>query len=154
IAFPDESEIMLVSLSAGAPEGLDQIVNAVVQTFFNEVVNAERNRKLDRVNSLDLAYKKAEVELRSKRSDLRQLVERLGSSDSSTLTLVQQNSLQQFAAYNSKFVQVRFELLQAQNEQAAAQAAKEGDIAPISEGELAAALRTDRRSVELLATKH
>ena len=152
VTFPDESEVMLVSLSGESPEGLDKLVNAVVQAYFDEIVFAERNQKLERLNSLELAHKKAESELRVKRTELKQLVERVGSGDSMALTIVQQNSLNQFAQFQQQYAKVQFELMQAEGELDAADKALETKI-PLSDRQLNLVLRTDPIAVQIIAEK-
>jgi capsular exopolysaccharide synthesis family protein len=156
VVFPDESELMFVSLTADGAEGLHQLLNGVVKAYFDEVVFAERNRKLERLNSLELAYKKAEVELRAKRTDLKQLVERVGSADAGALTVVQQNTLQQYASYQQKYAQLRFELIEAQGELELAEAtatAQDDSQITISDHEMLLAMRADRECERIRAEK-
>ncbi len=116
VTFPDDSEIMHVSLSAGNAERLHQLVNGAVKAYFDEIVFAERNRRLERLNNLELAYKKAESELRSKRTDLKQLVDRVGTGDLTALTLQQQNVLRQYTAIQQLLSKQHLELTQALGE--------------------------------------
>ena len=150
VAFPDESEVMHVSLAAGNPEGLSQLVNGVVQAYFDEVVFAERSRKQERLNSLELTRTKVEADLRSKRTELKQLVERIGIGDVNTLTIQQQNSLNQYATVQQYATKSRFELMQAEGELELHEAAvnsPEEDV--VSEPELLLAMRTDRKAEQL-----
>lgn len=144
VTFPDESEVMHVSLSGHNPEGLDRLVNAVVKAYFDEIINEEGDRKRERLSGLELAYRQADTELRAKRNDLRMLVERVGTGDSTALTFVQQNSLNQFAAFQQQYAKVRFEMMQAEGELEAAQHAPDAEIEMrLSDRELRLALRTD-----------
>lgn len=155
VTFPDDSEVMHVSLSGENADGLQQLVNAVVDAYFDEIVFAERNRRLDRLTSLDTAHKKAETELRNKRTEFKQLVERVGTGELSALTIVQQNMLKQFDQYQQHYVKNRFELMQAQNEfdlHKTAASAKDEEI-PVSDQELLGALRTDAETGRLKTEK-
>ena len=116
VTFPNDSEVMNVSLSATKPEGLHHLVNGVVTAYFEEFAFAERKLHLERLDNLELAYRKAESELRSKRTELKQLVERVGAGESTGLTPMQQNSLRQLAAFQQKSTQLEFDLIQAQSE--------------------------------------
>ena len=86
---------------------------------------------------------------------MRQLVDRVGTGDQTALTIVQQNSLQQYAAFQSQFAKVRFELMQAQTElemhDAQTQAA-DADV-PLSDSEITAAMRTDAAAIQIRADK-
>jgi polysaccharide biosynthesis transport protein len=152
VTFPDESEIMHVALATDEPGGLHEIVNSLVEAYFAEVVFSERDRKLGRLSSLEVAYKNAETELRKKRTELRQLVERIGVADTSSMTLVQQNTLQQFAAFQQRLAQVHFDLMQIQGEldlREESIRANDEDI-QILDVELSAGLRSDRVAEKLL----
>ena len=152
VTFPDESEVMHVSLAGESPEGLDRLVNAVVKAYFDEIVTEEKEQKRERLNGLELAYKSADAELRSKRNDLRLLVERVGTGDLTSLTLVQQNSLNLFAAFQQHYTKVRFELLQAEGELQAAEKAPDADIS-LSDHDLLLAMNTDREAGKIRAEK-
>lgn len=113
VSFPDNAEIMEVRLSGEDPDSLATIVNAVVQAYMDEVVDAEANSRRTRLASLERAYSETENDLRSKRSELRRLADTLGTGDTDSLSIVQQNSLQQFALLRSELTKVQFELLRA-----------------------------------------
>jgi capsular exopolysaccharide synthesis family protein len=155
VTFPDEAEVVHVSIAADKAEGLHLLVNAIVNAYFEEIVHVERDRKLERINSLELAYRKADSDLRTKRTDLRQLVDRVGTADSGALTQVQQNSLQQFATVQNQYSKVRFELMQARSEvelHEAANTAEDADDS-ISDHEVMVALRTDPVATQIRADK-
>ncbi len=154
VKFLDESEIIQISLSAKDPEGLHQLITAVVDAYFQEIVFVERDRKLDRRSKLDTALKNVETELRSKRNDLAQLVEKVGSGDSTALTLTQQSLLQQFIALRQRFTQSQFELMQAESQLELIMPSEnpEGEVV-ISESELELAIQNDRVAEQLNAEK-
>jgi polysaccharide biosynthesis transport protein len=145
VTFPDNSDIIAVSLSADDPRGLDAVVNAIVSEYFDRVVDKERLKKLERFSTLDKASKEAEQELRKKRSDLKAFVERFGHADKSALTIVQQNALQQYQMFMQRFGTVKFEKLQKETQldhRLHLQKAQDEEI-PITESDLDAAMRTD-----------
>jgi hypothetical protein len=152
VSFPDESEVMHVSLSNDRPEGLVELVNAVVRAYFDEIVNAEGEGKRERLDGLYRAYKQAEEELRMKRNEVRMLVDRVGASDEKALTLAQQNSINQFAAFTKKLADVRIDLLQARVDLEGAENAAAAEIS-VSNRELRLALRTDPIAVQIAAEK-
>src|SRR5262249_15644820 len=116
VVFPEDSEVMNVSLSSTLPERLHELVNSIVKAYFDEIFYPEQLRNLDRLNKLEKSEKDAEAELRTKRSQLAELVEKVGSGDSGNLTIMQQTVLQQFSAFYQKLSQVQFELMEAQEE--------------------------------------
>ncbi|PQO38080.1 polysaccharide biosynthesis tyrosine autokinase [Blastopirellula marina] len=121
VNFPDNAEIMEVKLSGESPQSISKIVNAVVQAYMDEVVDAEANMRRSRLSSLERAYSETENELRSKRSEFRRLADTLGTGDTASLSLVQQNALQQFAALRSELTRVQLDLLRAKGKLAGIQ---------------------------------
>lgn len=113
VNFPDNAEIMEVRLSGENSQAISKIVNAVVQAYMDEVVDAEAISRTTRLSSLERAYSETENDLRSKRSEFRRLADTLGTGDTASLSLVQQNALQQFAALRSELTKVQLELLRA-----------------------------------------
>ncbi len=116
VSFPGEGEIMQVSMQTPSPTACVQIVNGVVEAFMKEVVMSERTDRLNRLNSLERVYGEAESKLRKGQVELRQLATALGTSDSESLTVVQQNTLQQFGKMAEKLGEVQFALMQAEGE--------------------------------------
>lgn len=112
VAFPDEAEIMTVSLTATIPEGLDTIINSLINSYFEEVVLEERKRKQERLNDLEIAHQRFEADLRTKRAQLKQLVETVGGGDPGNMSLDQQNALQQYSAIRQQLQKVQFELIE------------------------------------------
>jgi hypothetical protein len=148
VSFPDESEVMHVSISNDRPEGLVDLVNAVVKAYFDEIVYAEGGDKRARLDGLDKAYHQAEDNLRAKRNEFKLLADRVGTGDEKALTLAQQNSINQFAAFARKLGDVRIDLLQAGVDLEAADA----EIS-VSNRELRLALRADPIAVQIAAEK-
>lgn len=66
VSFPGKAEIMEVSLSSDDPQEAATLVNAVVDAYFEAVVNAELDQKQRRLNELDKAIAIKEAELRQK----------------------------------------------------------------------------------------
>jgi polysaccharide biosynthesis transport protein len=114
VTFPDDSEVMAVELSSENPTASKSIVDAVVDAYLNEAVLSERNDRVRRLESLEKAYAEAEGKVRSKRAELRQLADTLGTSDSQSLTLSQQTALQQFGLLQTEINTVSFDLMKAE----------------------------------------
>ena len=99
VGFPGRAEIMEVSLTREDPKEAAALVQAVVDAYMKEVVNAEQDLKRNRLSELDRAYVEKETEVRSKREDLKKLAEQLGTSDTETLTLKQKLALEELTIY-------------------------------------------------------
>jgi capsular exopolysaccharide synthesis family protein len=155
VTFPDESELMYVSLSAANPAGLDQIVNALVNAYLEEFVFAEGARKHERLSSLDVAYTKVELELKRKRAELQDFEEKFGVSAAAPLTPGQQKASQQYDEIQRQIVRAQSELVQARSELEMYEAtvgADNEDI-EISEYDLREAMKKSPKASDLEASK-
>jgi hypothetical protein len=80
IELPERTTFMRVSLKGPQPEKLVLIVSAVVDSYFNEIVNKERDKRIARLDQLKVLAVNYEKQLRVKRQTLRGLVEDLGKT--------------------------------------------------------------------------
>jgi hypothetical protein len=80
VEFPNDAEIMSVSVTTGDPGEAAALAAAVVDAYMIEVVNAERDQMRQRLSEVDRIYVAKETELRAKKSTFRQLAEQLGQS--------------------------------------------------------------------------
>ena len=85
VSFPGRAEIMQVSLSGDDPKEATTLVNAVVNAYLAEVVNAERDQKRQRLSELDRAYVEKETDIRNKREELKKLAQVQGSTEVANL---------------------------------------------------------------------
>jgi succinoglycan biosynthesis transport protein ExoP len=155
VSFPDESELMYVSLSAANAEGLHQLVNGVVQAYLDEFVFTEAGRKRDRLNSLELAHTKVELDLKPKRAELKELEEKFGAGSAAPFTAEQQKASQKYDEFQKQLAKLQSELIQARSEleiHEAAVDAEDGDF-EISDQELRLAMRNDPEASRLEAEK-
>ncbi len=116
VELPPNSEIMRVSLTTSNPDEAGLLVGAVVDAYLNEVVDAERHRKEQRLNDLDHLYTEKESEMRTRRTELKQLAEQLGTGDSAALALKQQLALQQYIESRNELVRLRTELQRSEDD--------------------------------------
>jgi capsular exopolysaccharide synthesis family protein len=144
IEVPDGSEIINVKLSGSEPAELVTLVNAVTQAYLQEVVNAERKQRSDRLAELDDIYNKAKEKVRIKRDTMRKRSDEAGGSNQSALTHKQLTLLTTFGELKKQHAQVRFELMRAEGRLAGFKArAGKLDELPVSESIVKAALEAD-----------
>jgi len=154
VSFPGSGEIMLVGLTGEDPKSVAALVNAVVAAYMTEVVDVERAQRRERLSELDRIYTEKETEVRSKRTDLKQLAEQLGTGDSQALALKQQYALQLYTAYRTELIQLQVELRRLSSELKAQEALLEKvDDIEITESELDAAMQLDPAAVQLKAQR-
>jgi polysaccharide biosynthesis transport protein len=144
VEVPEGSEIVNVKLSGSEPNELVTLVNAVTQVYLQEVVNAERKQRSDRLAELDDIYNKSREKLRLKRDTMRKRADEAGGSDQSALTQKQLTLLTTFGELKRQHAQVRFELMRAEGRLAAFKG-RDGkpDDQPIPESELKTAIEAD-----------
>lgn len=136
VTFPGNAELMRVSVTRNDPQEAMTVVRSVVDAFLTEVVNAERDQKMQRIVELDKACTGKETEIRCKREDLKRLAATLGTSDTETLSVQQKLALEELSASRQELKKSQFDLQRLQSELAAQQALlKGGDNVEIADGD-------------------
>lgn len=116
LSFPDEAEIMNVSLTTKDPVVSHRIVKAIVDTYMRDVVEKEQAERMGRVDRLEKILAAAEDKVRKKRGELTGLVDSLGTGDQVTLNIAQQSSLQQLGLLRGELSKISFDLRRAKGE--------------------------------------
>ena len=93
-SFLQGSEILQISLDGKYPEDLVRLVNAVTNTYIEEVANGDLKRRVQRRELLKKLSNAKFAELKSRRDALRTLAQRAGSDDRQTLVLKQQYAIE------------------------------------------------------------
>ncbi len=116
VSFPGDGEIMQVFLETETPDSCVKIVNSVVGAFMQEVVMNDRTDRMNRLSTLEKVFAERTEQVRSKQVALKNLASTLGTSDSDSLTVAQQNALQQYGRMQEKLGEVQFALMQAEGD--------------------------------------
>lgn len=116
VDFPGGGEIMQVTAEMDKESDSVAFVNAITNAYMNEVVVDERNKRLSRLDSLERVYAEAEGKVRTKQAELKKLADLLGTGDSDSLTVAQQNAIQQFGLMQERLADVQFKMMEAQGE--------------------------------------
>jgi hypothetical protein len=144
VTFPDDAQLMRVRVFGADAKECEVLVNAVVDSYYAEVVDAERKTRLDRIRELKDAYEEASERLREAIGELRKMAESLDVSDSETLNVKQKNVLEELRLLRGEYVRGRFELNRMRRELASRQAAlADLENASVSEIECLSAASTD-----------
>jgi polysaccharide biosynthesis transport protein len=110
VTTPANAEIMQVSLSGASPEELATLVNAVVDAYMAEVVDADRRVREDRIRELkDTQIRKAQ-EIKDSLNDLRKMADSLGVAESEMLNQRQKNLLDELSSFRVEVIRGQFEL--------------------------------------------
>jgi capsular exopolysaccharide synthesis family protein len=110
VSFPRKDEIMKVSVTTKNPVHSAAIVTAVTEANLTEVVETERKERDKRISELrGIQIAKAQ-EVKDALNDLRKMARNLGTSETETLNLKQQNTLAELANYRSELIRTQFDL--------------------------------------------
>ncbi len=155
VDFQEGSELITVTMSGPEADEVIALVDAVTKAYVKEVVEAERERRRNRVDQLDKIYIEASAKLGKKKEALRQMADYLGTSDSGALTQKQLNLLTYLGDLKRQHGQARAELMKAQarleTHKTLEKAAKDP---PLQETALSQALEADpvaKRQLTLIA---
>ncbi|MFM1903663.1 MAG: Tyrosine-protein kinase YwqD [Planctomycetota bacterium] len=82
VSAPMESEVIQIRLRGEDPQEVTDIVNAVTNSYLNDVVNKEKAERLQRRDTLEKKYKENMAEVRSRLDTYNNLAKSLGTTDS------------------------------------------------------------------------
>jgi polysaccharide biosynthesis transport protein len=145
VSFPQKAEVMMVSLSLEDPEEAKSLVNAVVDSYMSEVVNAENERKRKRYDELERICGDKETQIRAKREELKSLVATAGVTDSpDSWSIRQRLVLEELALYRSELARGSSDISKARGELASQEALRDNaDVAAVPQMELDYLVQTD-----------
>ena len=87
VDYPGDAEIMRVSMRGERPQELKTIVNAVKDSYMDEIVNAERMERLRQRDVLEKLYKKNRADIRDRSDALYRLHKEYSTASSETAVL-------------------------------------------------------------------
>lgn len=115
VGFASGSEILEVALSGDHPEDLAKIVDQVVNSYMELVVDEERKERLVRLDQLKGLWAKYQSDLEDKRKALKQLAASVGGSDPIAVAMAQQFKTENLAATRRELMRIQNERLMAQS---------------------------------------
>ena len=92
--FLQGTEVLQISLDGKYPEELARLVNAVTNTYIEEVANGDLKRRVQRRELLGRLRDTKFAELKNRRDAMRTLAQKAGSDDRQTLVLKQQYAIE------------------------------------------------------------
>ncbi len=115
-----EGEILTVSMSGEDPRALPLIVNAVVQSYLDEVVNYEKQSRIERFEKIRELYDNAQRRLTTRRQELKALADQQGAGDIETNRLVHGLALEREQMAIEELMRIEYELRQVEAQMHAA----------------------------------
>src|SRR5271157_1384519 len=107
--FLQGTEVLQISLGGKYPEELARLVNAVTNTYIEEVANGDLKRRVQRRELLKKLRDTKFAELKNRRDALRTLAQKAGSDDRQTLVLKQQYAIELGTAIRKDIREVQSE---------------------------------------------
>lgn len=115
IEFPDDAEVMKVGIDGVDAKDGAMLVNAVVEAYMSEIVEAEQNKIQARIRELnDTIAKKKEI-LNSLLYDLRRITAEF-KPDSEMLTLQQKYVFEELVLVRTAYIRAEFKLIEMKTE--------------------------------------
>ena len=146
VTAPPHSEVLQIGLRGERPAETAMIVNAVTQSYLDDIVSQERRDRLRRRDALEKKYKENMKELRSRHETFNSLARSLGTGDSQEVLTQRGILLDQLGALRMQTSKTGQEIADIDSELAILQARADGSIdagEPVAEELVAAALARD-----------
>lgn len=153
VTAPGESEVVQVRLRGKNPTDVAKIVNAVVSSFLDDIVNKDRTERLGRRDALEKKFKENMAELRTRRETLNSLARTLGTRDSNEVATQRGLLLDHLGLLRGMVAQTQRSITEIDAELAIVEARERGEI-PVEENVppemIDAALARDPQIAELV----
>jgi succinoglycan biosynthesis transport protein ExoP len=153
VTAPPESEVVQVRLRGKKAEDVAKILNAVINSFLDDIVNKDRTERLGRRDALEKKFKENMSELRSRRETLNNLARTLGTRDSAEVANQRGLLLDHVGTLRGLLVQTQRDIAAIDAELWIADARESGEISPedsLPEEVVEASLARDPQIVELI----
>jgi len=132
VTAPGDSEVVQVRLRGKNADDVAKIVNAVVSSFLDDVVNKDRVDRLGRRDALEKKFKENMAELRTRRETLNSLARTLGTRDSSEVATQRGLLLDHLGTLRALVTRSQRDISEIDTELAIAEARAKGEI-PLDE---------------------
>lgn len=104
------SELMRLSLAGERPHDLSVLINAIADTYLDEVLSKDHTDRSASSSKLKILLDEYTEKLSRRRSELRKLAESVGSDNKDTLALKQQFAVQQLATEKAELQKCQTDL--------------------------------------------
>ena len=151
VTAPSHSEVLQIGLRGERPAETALIVNAVTQSYLDDIVSQERRERLRRRDALEKKYQENMKELRSRHETFNSLARSLGTGDSQEVLTERGILLDQLGSLRMQISKTEQEIAGIDAELAILQARADGSLdagEAVAEELIAAALARDPRIQE------
>jgi len=147
-----ESEVVQVRLRGKQADDVAKILNAVITSFLDDIVNKDRTDRLGRRDALEKKFKENMAELRTRRETLNNLARTLGTRDSAEVATQRGLLMDHVNTLRGLLVQTQRDITAIDAELWIADARASGEISPeesLPEEMIEATLARDPQIIEL-----
>ncbi len=109
-------EVLQVSATHDDPQVAAAIVNSVLDAYFSEVIDRDRSKQLERMRELEDLVAEYEQKVKDQRRSLKELQERLGTTDSEAVRLQFEALKQHVSALFGQHLRIGLDLERLQDE--------------------------------------
>lgn len=110
VTFPDGPELPRITLSGDNPEQLKVLVQAIVDAYMHEIVNAQTKRRMERLDQLKEVSTKYKERLGRLVSAKNELAKAIGSGDNKVIALKQEMAQKQLSLAEAELIKVESDL--------------------------------------------
>jgi hypothetical protein len=114
--FPDAPEILRISMKGDKPEQLTVLVDAIAQAYKREIVDNEKNKRLEKLNTVRALREKYEEQLRDRQRTQREIEQNAGGQDATARALVLSFERQNLAMNERQLLETQSKLREARTE--------------------------------------
>jgi capsular exopolysaccharide synthesis family protein len=114
VGYMQGSEMLRIEMTGDNPTDVAEIVNAIKKAYMQEVVGEVQKKRMDRLHLLEQTYSDAEAKVKSKREQLKKIVEMTKTSDPQALTLRERIEVEEYGVRRQEQTRLQIELLRLQ----------------------------------------
>lgn len=108
--IPAGSEFLIVSLEGSRPAEMRTLLEGVMQAYFDQVVNREKNKRLEKLDRLKGIANQYDDFLTGKRRTMSEMAAAMGAGNAQALAHKQRFAQEQLAAFEKDLVKVQSDL--------------------------------------------
>lgn len=109
--FVGDSEVLRVEVTAPDERSAVKLTDAIVEAYMSEVVLAEKNERIQRLDTLERTHAKTVNEVRGRQNEMKILAETLGTDDPESLSIRKQAAMEQASMIRRQLGRVTYDIL-------------------------------------------
>ena len=116
VTNPQNSEVLRITMKGEIRDEIVKIVNAVNQAYMEEIVQADRDSLLERLDILKRTYRQNVTTIKDKQDAVYKLAEQVGTTDAHAARITQELEMERLFTFRKKRNQIELELREVETE--------------------------------------